>query len=119
MEMDTAIRRIQETTRQFARRQLTWFHRQPCVHWVDARHPEQAVDLVQQFLARWPNLRLRRAQPRGLVGFDDQTVEDLEFSTIRQLLEDHCTSDAARRKAQTLEPSAHRPTVTSALAIHR
>ncbi len=53
--------------------------------------------------------------PRGLVGFDDQTVNDLEFSTIRQLLEDHCTSDAARRKAQTLEPSAHRPTVTSAL----
>ena len=50
MEMDTAIRRIQETTRQFARRQLTWFHRQPCVHWVDARHPEQAEELVQNFL---------------------------------------------------------------------
>ena len=50
MNMDTAVRRIQETTRQFARRQLTWFHRQSCIHWVDARHPERAVTLVQDFL---------------------------------------------------------------------
>ena len=52
---------------------------------------------------------------RGLVGFDDQTIEDLEFAAIRRLLEDHCSSDSARRKAQTLVPSAHRPSVTSAL----
>ncbi len=50
MDMDTAVRRIQETTRQFARRQLTWFHRQACVHWVDARHPERAVRLAHNFL---------------------------------------------------------------------
>lgn len=50
MDMDTAIRRIQETTRQFARRQLTWFHRQSCVQWVDARQPERAVSLVHDFL---------------------------------------------------------------------
>ncbi|MCH1575219.1 MAG: tRNA (adenosine(37)-N6)-dimethylallyltransferase MiaA [Flavobacteriales bacterium] len=50
MDMDTAVRRIQETTRQFARRQLTWFHRQAGVHWVDARQPERAVALVQNFM---------------------------------------------------------------------
>ena len=52
---------------------------------------------------------------KGPVGFDNQTAEDLEFGAIRQLLEDYCTSDAARRKAQTLVPSAHRPSVTAAL----
>ena len=52
---------------------------------------------------------------KGAVGFDDQTIEDLDFAAIRGLLEDHCTSDSARRKAQTLVPSAHRPSVTSAL----
>ncbi len=50
MDMDTAVRRIQETTRQFARRQLTWFHRQPGVCWVDARQPERGLDLVQAFM---------------------------------------------------------------------
>ena len=50
MEMDAAITRIQEATRQFARRQLTWFHRQPGVHWMDARYPQRGLDLVHQFM---------------------------------------------------------------------
>ena len=50
MELDDAILRIQEATRQFARRQLTWFHRQAGVHWVDARHPDRAVMLVRDFM---------------------------------------------------------------------
>ena len=50
MEMDMAIRKIQEATRQFARRQLTWFHRQRDVHWVDARRPDDGLALVHQFL---------------------------------------------------------------------
>ena len=54
-------------------------------------------------------------QQRGLVGFDAQTIEDLEFNAIRRLLEDRCSSDSARRRARNLEPSAHRPTVLSAL----
>ena len=49
-DMDTAIRKIQETTRQFARRQLTWFHRRPDVHWVDARQAQSGVDLAIQFV---------------------------------------------------------------------
>ena len=50
MDMDTAIVRIQEATRQFARRQLTWFHRQTGVHWVDARSPDAGVELVGNFV---------------------------------------------------------------------
>lgn len=50
MDLDTATRKIQEATRQFARRQLTWFHRQSDVHWVDARQPFKAVDLVLDFM---------------------------------------------------------------------
>lgn len=49
-DMDTAIRKIQEATRQFARRQLTWFHRQPDVHWVDARRPEDGLAVVQTLM---------------------------------------------------------------------
>jgi len=52
---------------------------------------------------------------RGLVGFDDQTVNDLEFSAIRKGLEAQCSSEAAKRRALTLEPTAHRPTVLAAL----
>lgn len=50
MDMDTAIRKIQEATRQFARRQLTWFHRQRDVHWIDARRPDDGLFLVHHFL---------------------------------------------------------------------
>ena len=51
MDMDTAIRKIQEATRQFARRQLTWFHRQRDVHWVDARRPDDGVAIAEHLLA--------------------------------------------------------------------
>jgi len=50
MNLDTAIRKITEATRQFARRQLTWFHRQPDVHWIDARELDRGVDLALDFL---------------------------------------------------------------------
>lgn len=52
---------------------------------------------------------------KGLVGFDVQTTEDLEFHVVRELLEGYCTSDSARRRARSLEPSSHRPTVLGAL----
>ena len=52
---------------------------------------------------------------KGLVGFDAQTTEDLEFNVVRELLEGYCTSDSARRRARSLEPTSHRPTVLGAL----
>jgi len=52
---------------------------------------------------------------RGLEGFDPQTIEDLGFDEIRVLLEGHCSTDSARRRARGVEPTFHRPTVLSAL----
>jgi tRNA dimethylallyltransferase len=49
-DMETATRKIQEATRQFARRQLTWFHRQNDVHWVDARCPENGTALALKLI---------------------------------------------------------------------
>ncbi len=50
MDLDTALLKITEATRQFARRQLTWFHRQPDVHWIDARDLNRGVDLALHFV---------------------------------------------------------------------
>lgn len=50
MDMDTAVRKIQEATRQFARRQFTWFHRQRDVLWTDARLPENGLTLAIDFV---------------------------------------------------------------------
>lgn len=51
ISLEAATERIQETTRQFARKQLTWFHKAPNVHWLAfERGPEQAVELVEKFL---------------------------------------------------------------------
>jgi tRNA dimethylallyltransferase len=51
LSLANASERIQETTRQFARRQLTWFHKMPNVHWLAFEDgPAQAVALVEKFL---------------------------------------------------------------------
>ena len=36
LSLDAAIAQIQQATRRFAKRQLTWFRREPAVHWLDA-----------------------------------------------------------------------------------
>ena len=35
MMLDEAIRQIQQATRQYAKRQMTWFRKEPDVHWID------------------------------------------------------------------------------------
>ncbi|MGH9782017.1 MAG: tRNA (adenosine(37)-N6)-dimethylallyltransferase MiaA [Candidatus Acidiferrales bacterium] len=35
MQLDQAIRLVQQATRQYAKRQLTWFRKEPGVHWID------------------------------------------------------------------------------------
>jgi tRNA dimethylallyltransferase len=34
--LDAAVANIQQSTRRFAKRQLTWFRREPDVHWLDS-----------------------------------------------------------------------------------
>lgn len=51
--MDEAIAKIQQESRRYAKRQLTWFRRNPAIHWIFAREP-------YDFSAVW-------SQTRGIV----------------------------------------------------
>ena len=35
LALDEAVRQIQQATRQYAKRQITWFRKEPDVHWID------------------------------------------------------------------------------------
>jgi tRNA dimethylallyltransferase len=52
MTLDDAVELAKRKTRQFAKRQLTWFRHEPEVTWVDASHgAEQALMLFEQFFS--------------------------------------------------------------------
>jgi tRNA dimethylallyltransferase len=57
MKMEEARSAIQQATRRYAKRQMTWFRREPGVHWCegfgsDARIQEEALRRVSEFLSR-------------------------------------------------------------------
>ena len=41
--LDEAVRRIQKNTRVYAKKQMTWFQRDPNIHWF---HPDQETDIL-------------------------------------------------------------------------
>ncbi len=43
MALDGAIRQIQQATRQYAKRQITWFRKEPGVHWIERFGDEPAT----------------------------------------------------------------------------
>jgi len=48
MDFDTAVAEIKKNTRRFAKRQLTWFRKQPEIHWIDFRLPPQkAIEIIE------------------------------------------------------------------------
>ncbi len=55
-DLDAAIELIKQKSRNYAKRQLTWFHRNPAIHWLygDEMSPEEllanAVKLAEEFL---------------------------------------------------------------------
>ena len=54
MEREAAIASIQQSTRHFAKRQLTWYRRMPYIEWLDAAQPPEqllqaAMGLVRTF----------------------------------------------------------------------
>ncbi len=55
-DVDTAVELIKQKSRNYAKRQLTWFHRNPAIHWLygDEMSPEEllanAVKLAEEFL---------------------------------------------------------------------
>ena len=49
LTLDAAIAQIQQSTRRFAKRQLTWFRREPAVHWLEGFGDDAetaALDLI-------------------------------------------------------------------------
>ena len=56
LSVEDAIKAAQQGHRNYAKRQLTWFRREPEVHWIErfgdeAETAREAVDLVQEALA--------------------------------------------------------------------
>jgi tRNA dimethylallyltransferase len=43
----TAIERIKRNTRVYAKKQLTWFRRDPAIHWLPPGKPEAILQIIQ------------------------------------------------------------------------
>lgn len=52
MTMDEAVDRVKQATRNFAKRQLTWFRRDPRTIWIPAEH-RTAEEIAREMAARW------------------------------------------------------------------
>jgi tRNA dimethylallyltransferase len=54
--LDTAIAAIQQATRNYAKRQLTWFRREPAVHWLEqfGDHPAALAASIQYLRQQIP-----------------------------------------------------------------
>ena len=53
--LEECVEKLKQASRNYAKRQLTWFRRMPGVHWLDMTRPgeeQRAIDLVQDFLAQ-------------------------------------------------------------------
>ncbi|MFR0772029.1 MAG: tRNA (adenosine(37)-N6)-dimethylallyltransferase MiaA, partial [Limosilactobacillus pontis] len=55
-DLDTAIQKVKQDSRHYAKRQLTWFRNKMTVHWFDLvggrNSPEQINELVQAWLIK-------------------------------------------------------------------
>ncbi len=49
-EWDEAVRRLQRDTRHFAKRQLTWFRRDPSVHWLTIEEDESVAQIAKRVM---------------------------------------------------------------------
>ena len=61
--MDEAVARIQQESRRYAKRQLTWFRRNPAIHWI--RQPAEPVfsDTLRDALTYLADCGFRTAEP--------------------------------------------------------
>jgi tRNA dimethylallyltransferase len=50
IDLDTAVRLLKRDTRRYAKRQFTWFRKEPGIVWIEPEPKDQAVRLVKDFL---------------------------------------------------------------------
>jgi tRNA dimethylallyltransferase len=48
MTLDEAIKDIQRETRQYAKRQLTWFRKEPGFQWVNAGRKDELIKIAEE-----------------------------------------------------------------------
>ena len=48
ISFETAVESIKQSTRRYAKRQITWFKRNPAIHWIDITHDTNFEDIRQQ-----------------------------------------------------------------------
>ena len=46
--METAVALVQQSSRQYAKRQLTWFRRNKCIHWLRRESGEGTAEILQK-----------------------------------------------------------------------
>ena len=50
VDLDEAVRLLKRDTRRYAKRQFTWFRKEPGLIWIQPSETERAFDLVEKFL---------------------------------------------------------------------
>ena len=48
--LETAVENIKRATRQFAKRQLTWFRRDERIRWFDCENYEEAYQEIERYV---------------------------------------------------------------------
>jgi tRNA dimethylallyltransferase len=48
ISLDLAVETIKKNTRHYAKRQMTWFRKDPSIHWIDANDPVSLNTLLNQ-----------------------------------------------------------------------
>lgn len=69
-DYEEAVRRLKRDTRRFAKRQLTWFHKEPGIVWLPLGAGDSAEEVarrivaeIERFLERLPDAAARHAMP--------------------------------------------------------
>jgi tRNA dimethylallyltransferase len=53
LERAQLLPKVQQATRQLAKRQMTWFRREPDVHWLRPRYGKLPVEQAELLLLQW------------------------------------------------------------------
>ena len=54
MDLETAVEQVKRESRRYAKRQLTWFRRNPSIHWIFQQDPPDRAAVLAEALAQIP-----------------------------------------------------------------